>query len=263
MPALIFDCDGVLAETEHDGHLPAFNQTFAEFGLPVHWTPEVYSEKIQIGGGKERMASLFSAAFVQAAGLPTDPTAQQALVAQWHRRKTAIFAERVATGALAGRPGIVRLVDEVLAAGWRLAVASASTEGSVRAVLTHVVGPTRAAHFTVLAGDCVAQKKPAPDIYRLALERLAVPPTATLVIEDSRQGLLAAVGAGLPCIVTPSSYTLAEAFDEALLVLSHFGDPGRPLTVWANRSQSAPQALLTLDDLVAGLASKTKPPATQ
>ena len=55
--ALIFDCDGVLADTERYGHLVAFNQTFEEFGLPVRWSVAEYQEKLKIGGGKERMAS--------------------------------------------------------------------------------------------------------------------------------------------------------------------------------------------------------------
>ena len=59
MPTLIFDCDGVLADTERNGHLPAFNRTFAEFGIPVQWTDEEYAQKVLIGGGKERMASMF------------------------------------------------------------------------------------------------------------------------------------------------------------------------------------------------------------
>ena len=45
MTALIFDCDGVLADTERDGHRPAFNQTFAEFGLPVQWSEEEYGRE--------------------------------------------------------------------------------------------------------------------------------------------------------------------------------------------------------------------------
>ena len=254
MPALIFDCDGVLADTDSDGHLPAFNQTFAEFGLPVRWTPATYAAQLQFSGGKERLANLLSAAFVQAAGLPTDPVAQQALVARWHRRKTAIFAKRVAAGLVSGRPGIVRLVDAALDAGWLLAVASASAEPSVRAILTHVVGPARAAHFSVFAGDIVAQKKPAPAIYQLTLARLGITPAEALVIEDSRQGLLAAVGAGLRCLITPSSYTRAEAFDAAVLVVSHLGDPGTPMDVLVNRSRAVPGAMLTLRDLAACLA---------
>ena len=249
MPALIFDCDGVLAETERDGHLLAFNQMFAEFGLPVCWSPEIYAERLVFSGGKERLASLLSPEFVRLAGLPVEPDAQAELVARWHRRKTAIFAEHVASGRLAGRPGVLRLVDEALAAGWSLAVASASTDVAVRAVLAHVVGPARAARFTVLAGDVVAAKKPAPDIYRLALERLDIAPNVALVIEDSRQGLLAAVGAGIRCLITPSSYTRAERFDEAILVVSSLGDPDIPLEVIANRSRAKPGTTLTLHDL--------------
>ena len=77
MSALIFDCDGVLADTERDGHLPAFNQTFAEFGLPVRWSEEEYGEKLRIGGGKERMASLLTPEFVREAGLPADAEGQR------------------------------------------------------------------------------------------------------------------------------------------------------------------------------------------
>ena len=60
MTALIFDCDGVLADTERFGHLPAFNATFREFGLPVQWSEEEYGGLLAIGGGKERMATLLT-----------------------------------------------------------------------------------------------------------------------------------------------------------------------------------------------------------
>lgn len=249
MPALIFDCDGVLAETERDGHLPAFNQTFAEFGLPVRWTPVSYAGPFQIPGGRERLASLLSETFVREAGLPAEPESQAALLERWHRRKTAIYTARVAAGHVAARPGVARLVDAALAAGWGLAVASASAEPAVRAVLAHVVGAERAARIAVLAGDIVARKKPAPDIYHLALMRLGVAAGDALVVEDSRQGLLAAVGAGIRCLVTPSLYTLEERFDEAVLVVSHLGDPGAPMEVLENRTRARPGEYLTLEDL--------------
>jgi beta-phosphoglucomutase-like phosphatase (HAD superfamily) len=88
--ALIFDCDGVLADTERYGHLVAFNQVFEEFGLPVRWSPAEYKEKLRIGGGKERMASLLTPEFVAAAGLPADPAGQRALLAPRHPRNTEI-----------------------------------------------------------------------------------------------------------------------------------------------------------------------------
>ncbi len=251
--ALIFDCDGVLADTERFGHLPAFNQTFEEFGLPVHWSDEEYIEKLKIGGGKERMATLLTDDFVRQAHLPTDAEGQKNVLAQWHKRKTAIFKELVAEGRLPGRPGIARIANEAIANNWKLAVASTSAEESVRAILEHVVGKESASHFEVFAGDIVPKKKPAPDIYVLALERMLVTPQESLVIEDSRNGLLAAVGAGLRCAVTLSSYTTQEDMHEAILVVSQLGDPGNPAQVIANRGRATPGPFITLSDLKACL----------
>ena len=255
MTALIFDCDGVLADTERYGHLPAFNATFEEFGLPVRWSPEEYGRLLSIGGGKERMASFVTPAFIQATGLPVDPDALAAEVARWHKRKTAIYTDMVAEGRLPARPGIRRIVEEAHVAGWTLAVASTSAEASVRAILDHAVGPERAASFAlVLAGDVVAHKKPAPDIYLLALERLWLTPASVLVIEDSRNGLLAAVGAGLRCVVTVNGYTQDEDSGEAVLVVTSLGDPGQePIRVLANRGAADPGEWVTLADLEACL----------
>ncbi len=253
--ALIFDCDGVLADTERFGHLPAFNQTFQEFGLPVRWSEEEYEEKLKIGGGKERMASILTNDFVRHAHLPTDREGQQKVLAEWHKRKTALFKEIVASGRLPGRPGIARVVEEAIAHNWRLAVASTSAEESVRAILENAVGKDHARHFEVLAGDIVPEKKPAPDIYLLALERLQTIPQESLVIEDSRNGLLAAIGAKLRCVVTLSSYTAQEDMHEAILVVSQLGDPGNPAQIIANRGRATPGPFITVRDLAACLQS--------
>ena len=249
MPALIFDCDGVLADTERDGHRPAFNQTFEESGLDVRWSEEEYGEKLRIGGGKERMASLLTDEFVRANDLPSDPDGQRELLAGWHRRKTELYKEMVRAGKLPGRPGVARVVGEAVDAGWTLAVASTSAEESVRAVLEHVVGEETAARFAVFAGDVVPAKKPDPAIYLLALEELGVGRDDALVVEDSRNGLLAAVGAGLRCVVTVSSYTADEDMSEAVLVVTSLGDPGTPSEVLASRGAAKPGELVTLNDL--------------
>jgi HAD superfamily hydrolase (TIGR01509 family) len=255
---LIFDCDGVLADTERYGHLPAFNQTFREFGLPVQWSEEAYGRLLAIGGGKERMAILLTPEFVEANGLPADPDGQAAELARWHKRKTAIYTDMVAAGRLPARPGIRRIIEAAQDAGWTLAVASTSAEPSVRAILDEAAGPERAARFDlVLAGDVVARKKPAPDIYQLALERLAVPASTALAIEDSRNGLLAATGAGLRCLMTVNGYTENEDASEAILVVSSLGDPGGETTrVIANRSPARPGRWLTLADLAACLEAE-------
>jgi HAD superfamily hydrolase (TIGR01509 family) len=259
---LVFDCDGVLADTERDGHLPAFNQMFEAEGLPVRWSERDYVEKLRIGGGKERLSSLLTPDFVRAAGLPEAIDEQRELVARWHRLKTGIYTRMVADGRLPGRPGIARIVDEALEAGWALAVASTSAEVSVRAVLEHVVGARTAGQFEVFAGDIVPRKKPAPDIYLHAVEKLATRPARLIVIEDSGNGLTAARAAGLAGVVTVNDYTRDDDFTGAALVVSSLGDPaGPPIEVLSDPGGLAPGDWLTLDDLAAarekGTASMT------
>lgn len=251
MRALIFDCDGVLADTERYGHLPAFNQTFEEFGLPVRWSEEEYGVKLQIAGGKERMRSFVTPEFIRDTGLPDEPDALTAEIAAWHKRKTQIYTDMVAAGKLPPRPGVTRIISAAQDAGWKLAVASTSAEPSVRAILANAAGQERADRFdVVLAGDVVEHKKPAPDIYLLALERLGTSPEETLVIEDSRNGLLAAVAAGLRCVMTVNGYTEEEDNSEAILVVSSLGDPGGERTVvLADRAGIRPADHITLDDL--------------
>jgi HAD superfamily hydrolase (TIGR01509 family) len=243
--ALVFDCDGVLADTERYGHLPAFNATFEQFGLGVRWSEEEYGEKLRIGGGKERMASLFDDPAFAAAHRREE-------IATWHRAKSATFQRLVAE--LPPRPGIARTIGDALEHGWTVAVASTSAEASVRAVLEHAVGPTVAARVPVFAGDIVPAKKPDPAIYELTAAHLGLDKSDTLVIEDSRNGLRAATGAGLRCLVTVNGYTRDEDFTEAVLVVSELGDPGRPpIEVLADRGRVRPGPYVTLDDLRACL----------
>jgi len=255
---LIFDCDGVLADTERYGHLPAFNATFEEYGLPVRWDTDEYADKLRIGGGKERMASLFQdAAFVEAAGIPIDDDARAELLASWHRTKTAHFKKLVTDGEIPARPGVARVIGEALAAGWTVAVASTSAEESVRAVVEHAVGPRAASAIPVFAGDVVPAKKPDPAIYTLTVQSLGLDAGDTLVVEDSRNGLLAATGAGLPCLVTVNGYTRDESFDEAVLVVSELGEADRPpIEVLASRGAARPGHHVTLDDLRACIGAR-------
>ncbi len=255
--ALIFDCDGVLADTERDGHRVAFNETFRRLDLPIEWSEEVYGEKLQVAGGKERMATELTPEFAAANRLPTDSEGRAAELAKWHKLKTAIYTDMVASGQLPPRPGVNRLITEAQDAGWLLAVASTSAEPSVMAILRQAVGKERADRFdVVLAGDVVDRKKPAPDIYLLALQRLGVTAGEALVIEDSRNGLLAASAAGLRCVMTVNGYTEEEDNSEAILVVSSLGDPGGERTrVIVNRSSAQPGDYVTLLDLERCLAS--------
>jgi len=253
---LIFDCDGVLADTERDGHLVAFNQMWREQGVNWQWSVEQYAEKLKIGGGKERIASLARDADFRAAfQVPDSEDAWQAIVAGWHKRKSEIFKDLVMSGAMPGRPGVRRLTHEALDQGWTLAVCSTSAQASVQAVLDSVVGKDLSARFAgVFAGDIVKAKKPAPDIYNYAADRLGLAHGDCLVVEDSRNGLQSATAAGMTCVITYNALTQGEDFSEAALVVSSLGDPGEPATVAANRSQAQPAEMVTVADLEAILA---------
>lgn len=257
--ALIFDCDGVLADTERDGHLVAFNRMWREKGVNWQWSLAQYAEKVKIGGGKERMFSLgqdddFRAVY----NVPASQDDWWETVADWHKRKSEIYKELIASGAMPGRPGVKRLAEAALAQGWTLAVCSTSALSSVQAVLQHVMGDETAGKFAgVFAGDMVKAKKPAPDVYNLATEKLNLNPADCVVVEDSRNGLLAAVAAGMTCMITFNQLTQNEDFSEAAIVLSSLGDPDGELTeVVQNRTEAKPTGFFSVNDLEQVLASR-------
>jgi len=215
MDALIFDCDGVLVDTERDGHRLAFNAAFAETGLGIEWSVERYGELLSTGGGKERMVRHFNET-----GWPEGHPDRDGLIALLHKTKTVLFTDLIESGALPLRPGVARLVDEAIAVGLPIAVCSTSNEKSVRAIVERLLGPDRAPQITIFAGDVVAAKKPDPAIYTLAAKTLSIAPGKAVVIEDSHIGLRAAKAAGMNCIVTMSPYTADEDFSLADRVVS-------------------------------------------
>ncbi|CAA7614999.1 Protein CbbY, plasmid [Magnetospirillum sp. LM-5] len=214
--ALIFDVDGTLAETE-EAHRKAFNQTFAEFGLDWHWDPLLYGRLLKVSGGKERMRSY--------AGANVDDTLIDAL----HRRKTEIYTTFVATGAVPLRPGIERLITQALECGLTLAVATTTTRANLLALLDGATGGAGHDWFKVLAcADDAPIKKPDPAVYRFVLERLELPAVRCLAIEDTRNGVLSARGAGLDVVVTRSTYAHDEDVTGALAVYEDLSFVGLP-----------------------------------
>ena len=132
----------------------------------------------------------------------------------------------IESGELPLRPGVARLVDEAIAENITLAVCSTSNERAVNLVVERLLGSKRKSHFAaVLAGDVVSKKKPDPEIYNLVLEKLQLNPRQCIVIEDSRNGLLAAKAAGMYCVVTTNGYTEDENFAQADLVVPELGEP--------------------------------------
>ncbi|HEX6736171.1 MAG TPA: HAD-IA family hydrolase [Azonexus sp.] len=212
LQALIFDVDGTLAETERDGHRPAFNRAFAEAGLDWHWDEALYGRLLAVTGGKERIAH-YAAGHAPAFAAHPDAAARvQAL----HAAKTRHYVAAVAAGGVPLRPGIGDLLAAARAAGLRLAIATTTAPDNVDALLRATLGTAAPGWFAVIgAGDVVPAKKPAPDIYRWVLARLGLPAGACLAVEDSANGLQAALGAGLRCLVTPGDYSRDEDFTGA------------------------------------------------
>lgn len=227
MQALIFDCDGVLVDTERDGHRVAFNAAFKAIGWEAEWSVERYGELLTTAGGKERMRRHFDEK-----GWPVPETERDAAIASLHKLKTNLFMELIESGALPLRTGVARIVDEAIAAKLKIAVCSTSNERAVQAVVDKMLGAKRSQHIKVFAGDIVARKKPDPAIYNLAAHELGLDPKKCVVVEDSNNGLRAAKAADMNCIVTISSYTADEDFELADRVVPELGDsPGRIVTL--------------------------------
>lgn len=221
LQALIFDVDGTLADTERDLHRVAFNRAFRKAGLDWYWDVPTYGQLLKVAGGKERILHYIRTEHPDGiAGCEED------LMRELHALKTSLYLELVDRGEISLRPGMERLLREARSAGFRLAIATTTTQANVTALLTATLGHGAERWFEVIgAGDVVQHKKPAPDIYRYVLQQLRLPASACFAFEDSANGLKASVAAGLRTIVTPTVYTAREDFAGAFSVLSDLGEP--------------------------------------
>ncbi len=227
LKSLLFDVDGTLADTERDGHRPAFNAAFRELGLDWDWGVDLYGKLLAVTGGKERMR-YYVEHFRHDWSRPAD---FDDLVVALHQAKTRHYTRMLAEGGIPLRPGVKRLLSEAREAGLLLGIATTTTPDNVTALLRHSLAEDGADWFAVIAaGDIVPAKKPAPDIYVWAMQQLGLGPDTCLAIEDSHNGIRASGGAGLKTVVTVNDYTRDDDFDAALAVLTDLGEPHAPYT---------------------------------
>ena len=228
LKALVFDVDGTLADTERDGHRVAFNAAFDEYGIGWNWDVELYGKLLAVTGGKERM-KFYASEFLKNRNLPDD---FEQLVPELHAAKTRHYTKLLSTGAIPLRPGVERLLNEAREQGLRLAIATTTTPDNVTALLENTLGSESLGWFEVIAaGDIVPAKKPASDIYDYALDEMKLGPDACIAFEDSHNGILASLGAGIPTVIAVNGYTHDHDFSGALLVLDNMGEPDSPFTV--------------------------------
>ena len=218
--AFFFDQDGVIIDTERDGHRVAFNETFREFGFPVEWDVDTYHQLLQIAGGKERMRHYLH---THGFGREVKAEDEDGLIAGMHKKKTAAFIRLIEGGSLPLRPGIRRIMAEINAMGLTLGICTTSNEKAAQAVAYRILSDIT--FDFVLAGDVVSRKKPDPEIYLLALKKTGLPPEECICIEDSQNGVAAAKAAGLHVVATTNIYTEKEDLSQADIVVSCLGDP--------------------------------------
>ena len=217
LQALIFDVDGTLADTEQC-HLEAFNQAFASEGLDWHWDEALYTELLEISGGKERIRHYWKQ--VRGHMVDIDGSALADTIDRIHLAKTAAYEARVNAGRVTLRPGVLALIEEAARGGLRLAIATTTSTVNVAALLRHAIGPQWRLHFPVVCDASTAPwKKPHPQVYRQVLRELGLPAAACIAFEDSANGLRSARTAGIATVITPTRFTAHQDFAGALRVL--------------------------------------------
>ena len=217
LKALIFDVDGTLADTE-SAHLAAFNHAFAEQGLDWHWDVALYTSLLEISGGKERMLQYWK--HVHPDMKDIDGSGLRDTIDHLHALKTASYEAAVQGGAVQLRPGVLALIQQAHQQGLRLAIATTTSPVNIAVLLRNAIGPDWKDFFIVIEDASTApKKKPHPQVYVQTLTRLGLPSGACLALEDSSNGLRAAVAAGIKTIITPNNFTSHHDFTGALRVL--------------------------------------------
>ena len=217
LKALIFDVDGTLADTE-SAHRAAFNHAFAEEGLGWVWDESLYTELLNISGGKERMLHYWKATRPGIVDLAGDGLRDT--IARLHELKTAAYEGMVNDGQVELRPGVLELIMAAHQAGLALAIATTTSPVNIAALLRKAIGQDWRTFFSVVEDASTAPvKKPHPQVYLQTLQRMGLDASQCLAIEDSANGLQAARAAGLATIITPNRFTQHHNFDGALRVL--------------------------------------------
>jgi HAD superfamily hydrolase (TIGR01509 family) len=235
LKAIIFDVDGTLAATE-ETHRLAFNDAFKEFDIPFQWSVSEYMELLSISGGKERIYKFLKS---QNFDIP-DKENLRSYTLKLHQRKSEIYREKLIAGHIGLRNGVERLIKEAKQKGIIMAIATCTSTANVEVLLKNVLGGAALSYFdTLVSCDLVTDKKPSPAVYQYALANLGLKPENCIVIEDTSNGNLAALAAGMKSVITTHPLTVDEDFTGASLVIDHLGEPDEHFTVLSGNALGA------------------------
>jgi HAD superfamily hydrolase (TIGR01509 family) len=222
LKALIFDVDGTMADSE-SVHREAFNAAFAQEGLDWVWDEPLYTRLLEISGGKERMTYYWKTRHPDMVDISAD--AMRDTIASLHDLKAAAYGALVQQGAVPLRPGVQRMVEEAHQQGMMLAIATTTSSLNIAALMRKAIGPDWQHYFAVVEDASTAPlKKPHPQVYLQALQRLGLPARDCLAVEDSANGLRAALAANLPVLITHNRFTAHHDFSGAVRVLPDLSD---------------------------------------
>lgn len=207
LAAVVFDFDGIILDSE-TAEFESHRLIFERCGAAL--TPDDWCD--QIGVWEENQEYRWAARLkAQSADAPDPPSFK----AEQHRLFQAVVAYEPMRG-------IRELLDVLIAAGVPAAIASTS---SARWVVPAIERLGLSDRFqTIVTGDAVTRRKPAPDVYVEAMRRLNADPRVSVAIEDSGPGIAAAIAAGMRVVAIPHWLTERHDLAAAHARVAHAGE---------------------------------------
>ena len=194
---IFFDLDGTLVENEHLKAI-AFSEALEQLGGKSH--PSVYKEVMGLSGLAIRKH------FMSKANVQVD-------LDEYFELFKSIYQALLKTD-LTLKPGAIPFLTELKAKGIKMAVVSSAYSSSVYYIIDSL-NLRRYFNF-ILTGDDIKEKKPDPECYFLALQKINIPKKKVIVFEDTEAGLKAADSAGLNSLSIRHSYNQSHDFSRAV-----------------------------------------------
>jgi len=195
MKALLLGSIGVLAETS-DLQRQAYNEAFAAQGLDWRWNVATYCQHLATPGGQRRLRTF----------LGDRLSARD--IEQIHHTKQKVFASYLA-GGISPRPGICEAIEMARSHGLKLGLITTTTLTTLAIMRRALADAIDFESFDLITSKVdVGQEKPDPEVYELALRRLAITPCEAVAFEDTRPSQAAAAGAGLTCHLYAGDYAV-------------------------------------------------------